>query len=199
MKKFMVNYSYESVRLFLDQIVLAMLGLMMSFVSIRMSNVTLSVIVGVFSVGFYLFLVWHSAWETGNRDRGAFDKEAVGGPLTGLYMGLLANSLNIVLAILVMLAQLTQIEVLGNIGAVSTVIILLGEGAYAPLLLIPRIVSQETGLGVHWLTCFAIVLPALIAETVGYLMGRRGMAAGRASRMDFPKSDRPDASSKKTK
>jgi hypothetical protein len=101
MKDFFKNYSYYSVKMFIDQFVMAMLGLTVSLAFGISGNNTGKLVSSICTVLFYLFLIYYMTWEVGSQDRVSVNNGKLKSmPLKGLYMSLLANSINFIIAIL---------------------------------------------------------------------------------------------------
>lgn len=104
MKLFKEN-SYDIVRLYVNQLGIMIFSLLLYTAVGSFSNETLSfwlsVFVSVFSVAFYLVLVYYVVWEIGAKDKIRID----GGRMErfknkGLFLGLIANVPNFVLGFL---------------------------------------------------------------------------------------------------
>ncbi len=115
---------------------------------------------------FYLFLLYNVIWERGGRDRIRIDGgRAHCKPLTGLWISLIANIPNFILAILILISQpfsATQ-EWAGNINFVCRILCLLWEGMYAGFV---SYFSPNNPI-IHLLYIF----PAIAVTTFGYLLG----------------------------
>ena len=100
MKNFLHNYSYSSVKMFVNQFAISIFGAMLSMASTAAQNDTLAFWCSILSIVFYLFLIYTQAWELGAKDRISVDigkKEYK--PLTGLWTSVLANVPNFLIAI----------------------------------------------------------------------------------------------------
>ena len=96
---FLKENSDSIIKLFVNQLGMTIFGLLLSFATL--SNKTLLAVTGIFSILFYLFLLYSSAWETGAKDKIKVDgKRAVAFPLKGLFLSIAANAINILLALL---------------------------------------------------------------------------------------------------
>ena len=97
-KDFVKYYSYGYVRIFVDQLVIAMFG---ASVAMGAGGKNQALVIGssAFSVVFFLFLVAELTFRQGTEDS---EKIALGrfkkNNFTGLYMGLIANIPNFILA-----------------------------------------------------------------------------------------------------
>ena len=99
---------YDIVRLYINQLGIMIFSMLLytavgSFENERLSN-SLSIFVSVFSICFYLVLIYYVVWEIGAKDKIRID----GGRLEpcakkGLIMGIFANVPNFVLGILTVL------------------------------------------------------------------------------------------------
>ena len=158
MKRFLERYSYDCVKLLLDQVAIAIFGLVLALASGMAKNDVLQIVTSVCSVIFYLFLVYTVMWSVGARDRISIDLGKIRKSyLTPVKMWLLANSINLLLAILVMLGMLfSDIKAFGSIGGVSSVIALLIEGMYSGLMTLDFIGGVP--LNSLWPTYFVITL-----------------------------------------
>ena len=100
MLKFLKEHSYDIFRLFLDQIAMAVFGLVMSAATAQYDNIFLAV--GIFGVALYLVIVYITARSVGEKDYApvkAGRKAAT--PLKGLWLGLCANAVNIICGIII--------------------------------------------------------------------------------------------------
>jgi len=167
------------------QLGMMIFGLVVMGACIRIGSTALTVIASLFSVGFYLALLYHKAWVMGGKDRIRID----GGrlekmPLKGLLISFLANILNFVLAVLANIgfAFLKADDALywGN----QLYYITKGTGRFLHSFYIGILhllqpyfeVPLTTGLtDIHPIWLLLLVLPALIACTVGYLMGSNNL------------------------
>ena len=169
MREFLKKYSYSAVKLFVSQMALSVFGLVLAIACAKIGK-TMQVVSSVGAVVFYLFLIYTSMWEVGSKDKLSVDYgKSDMKPLTGLYVGLLANSLNIVLAIFVTLGL-----IFGNGGILSTVGGLCGsiaifiEGMYSGIL---SIHIGEVPLNSFWYPYFLITVPAIVTSAMAYWSG----------------------------
>ena len=171
MKRFLERYSYDCVKLLLDQIAIALFGIGLALASGMAKNDALQIGTSVCSVIFYLFLVYTVMWSVGAKDRITIDLGKMKRSyFTPVKMWLLANSLNLLLAVFIMLGMmLSDIKVFSSIGGVSSVIALLIEGMYSGLMTLDFIAGVP--LNSLWPTYFIITLPALAVEFVAYVLG----------------------------
>ena len=101
MKAFFHKYGYSIVKMFLTQIVISMFGASLAMATVSSGNPSLTIVVSICAVLFYLFLLYVMVWEIGAQDKISVDvgkKEYK--PLTGVVLSLLANIPNFIIAIL---------------------------------------------------------------------------------------------------
>ena len=170
---FWKGYSYCIVKMFINQFAIAIFGLTLAIATGKTGNFNLELICSIFAVLFYLFLIYTMIWEVGATDKVRVDAgRAVASPLRGLYMSLLANIPNMILALLICVSfpfAGTQ-EWAGNTCAFAKFIALLLEGMYTGLL------SLEVGgaqLNTYPWAYVVIILPALAVSALSYYAGLR--------------------------
>lgn len=181
MKKFFVNYSFYSVKMFLCQFAISLFGLTLSGVFSRAESTTGQLVSSICAVVFYLFLIYYMTWELGYSDKLAEGHgHIVTHPLTGLFTSMLANSINLIFAVLISL----------GIGAGAFCIII--EGMYAGII----ITVAGGGVAPAWLY-YAIIVPSLIISTLSYYLGLHDICFTPLFRAKCP--ERPDKKEKKKK
>ncbi len=170
-KAFWKSYSYNIVKMFINQFAIAMFGLTLAIATSKSGNAKLELICSIFAVLFYMFLIYTMTWEVGATDKVRVDAgRAKASPLRGLYMSLFANLPNILLAVLICGSfpfAATQ-EWAGNTCAISKFIALLLEGMYTGLL---SIEVGGTQLNMFPWMYVVIILPALLTAMLSYLAG----------------------------
>ncbi len=155
MKTFFKDYGAYSLKMFVTQIAISLLGMTVSLVFMRVESDIWQLISSIFATLFYLFLIYIAAWEVGYKDhvevsRGHKNKNL----MIGLYMSLVANAVNFIFAALVCL----------KVGLGSASIFL--QGMYAGIILT---VAGEGSIPI-WMY-FATTCPAIIVTTVAYIFG----------------------------
>jgi hypothetical protein len=169
----MKKYSYSSVKLFVSQMALSLFGLVLAIACAKIGK-TMQVVTSIGAVVFYLFLIYTSIWEIGSKDKfgieyGKFESN----PLIGLYIGLLANSLNLLLAFLITLGlSFGDGGVLSTIGALCGSIAVFIEGMYSGIL---SIHVGGAPLNSYWYPYFLITIPAIATSALAYYMGIKGV------------------------
>ncbi len=165
---FLKNRSYEIVRLFLNQIAISIFGFSLNLAT-KTNHTGLSVGTSVFSILFYLFITYVMMWELGAKDSHKIERHDKGqSRASGFFMGLVASSLNFILAILIMLG--TLIPGMGNVGGVSQLIALLTEGMYSGLL---SLKIGGSALSSLWFMYFLLPLPRIGVTTLAYFAGSK--------------------------
>ena len=172
MRRFWERYSYDSVHLFLNQIAIGLFGITLSLAAGMAESPQLRVITSVFAVLFFLMLQYSAMWKVGANDRLADDL----GKMQVNYsvpfkMWLLANSLNLLLAIFIALGHwFSDVSVFSSIGGVAAAIKLVIEGMYTGLLAIKVGGGPLNSYGfMHFVT----PIPALAVCYVAYLAGSK--------------------------
>ncbi len=176
MKEFFQRYSYESVRLFLNQVAIGIFGCVLVIAAGMAENDTLRLITSVFAVVFFLFLQFSSAWRIGAEDRLSID---LGKREKSLWIPvkiwLLANSLSLFLALLMTLAFAFDGGFVDGVGSIATAIKLIVDGMYTGILAL-----QVNGVTLNslWYVHFLTALPALAVIYASYICGLKNIAFG---------------------
>ena len=107
MKQFFSRYSYDSMRMFLDQFAISLFGFCLALTAVQMETDTLLLVFSLASILFYLALIYGVAQRVGAKDRTSVELGKLPfRPFIGALISLLANSLNLVLAGVVTLLSL---------------------------------------------------------------------------------------------
>ena len=189
MKAFLRDHSYDAVKMFLNQFATAVFGFVLALAAGKAQNAVLRNVTSGFAIAFYLFLLYTMTWEIGFRDKNAVDngrKEKK--PLTGLWISLLANSINFLLGIFIMLGSLTNVSVFGKIGGVCASIAVLIEGMYTGVL--ANHVAPETPLNSFWWVYLLLPVPALVTCLIAYILGTKDKKFTGLFKFRYPESDR---------
>ena len=157
-------------KLFLNQIAIALFGIALSFACAYAKNNTLVWVVGIFTVVFYLFLQYAVMWEVGAKDGiSAEARKTSRGLWRGTVIALMANALNLLLAVLIAIGSLGATgSGLHSVNAFGKSVALMVEGMYMGILSVPF-----GGAQLHdfvW-PYFVILVPALLTCTVAYILG----------------------------
>ena len=174
MKSFFSQYSYSMIKMFVNQIAISIFGFSLAMATIAANNPIFTVIVSVFSILFYLFLIYTMTWEIGATDRISVDVGKMPyRPHTGLFVAFFANLPNILVAVLYAIAYpfMTEHRWAGNLNAALNLISALTEGMYRGIISIVTIPPSGEALYKFWWTYFLIVIPALIVAWIAYFAG----------------------------
>lgn len=163
MKKFFHDYSYSIVKLFVNQFAIAIFGIAL-FVPTFAQLETLCLAASIFSVIFYLFLIYMPMWEIGAKDRISVD---VGKkpyrPHLGLLIAFMANIPNLILAVFSIFFDAMKL--------IATLL----QGMYWGILSKIRLPFGDGGafesIDNYWVSYFIIVVPALLTCWLAYYLG----------------------------
>ena len=137
-------------------------------------NDTLTAVVSVFAILFYLFLLYNMTWEIGAKDRISVDSgKKPYRPHTGLIMALLANIPNLILAIVYTIAYpfMSSKGWAGTTAAVCRIISLFIQGMYYGVISVTTLF--ESFLRTYWWTYFIIIIPAVATCWLAYYVGHK--------------------------
>lgn len=178
MKGFFHDYLYSVVKMFVNQFAIAIFGTSLTFATTHAHLEatgfdTLTLIVSIFSIVFYLYLIYTLTWEIGAKDRISVD---VGKkpyrPHLGLILSLLANIPNIIIAVIYLIGSLVSAE------QMMFVVRLIGsllQGMFFGIIITVELPFGASGAYVAantlWPTFFIIIIPALITCWIAYYMG----------------------------
>ena len=169
MKKFMERYSYESVHLFLNQVAIGLFGMTLALAAGMADNDALRTATSVFATAFFLFLQFITILKVGAQDRLSSDlSRSEKNYLIPVWMWLLSNSLNLLLALFISLSMWFDVPALSTIGGIASVIKLIIEGMYTGMLAIS---VGGAPLNSMWFMYFITTLPALVILVLGYVLG----------------------------
>lgn len=175
MKEFFHKYSYSMIKMLLTQIVISIFGLMLSMATVSASS-GVAIAVSIFAILFYLFLIYTLVWEIGAKDKISVDvgKKAYK-PFTGLWMSLIANVPNIILALILAVSQPfisnangKELNGLGIVSVISNVL----QGMYFGAISAIKLPSGKF-LSDMWWTYFLIIIPALVISFLAYYLGHK--------------------------
>lgn len=158
---------YQIVRLCLYQFGMTLFGLVVAMATV--SYKPLFIGAGVFSAIFYLYLIYTLVYELGQQDGIRIEAgKRKYQPLTGLWLSLAANSLNILLGILAFIGKTVMdtkavdpewaVQLYGTANAIGKFI----QGMYTAVL---TLIMDES---------YALLLtpiPAIIVCTLAYILG----------------------------
>ncbi len=187
MKAFLERYSYESVRMFLNQFAISVFGFALAMTATKADSNTLLLWSSIASIVFYLALIYGAAWKVGSQDRLSIEYGKIEfKPLRGLQVSLLANSVNLLMALLVTIGSLSGVAVLESIGRLIGLLI---QGMYMGMMASLSIGGEV--LNNLWWVYFLITVPAMLVSMVGYIAGAKNFHVTNMGIPELPESDRP--------
>ncbi|MBQ8643004.1 MAG: hypothetical protein IJ480_12405 [Clostridia bacterium] len=194
MREFWTENGRIVTKLILNQFGAAVMGLMVT--AAAASNDTLKLFASLFSICFYLVLLYMVVWEKGGQDRIRFDGgRAPWQPFNGLKMSLLHNIPNILFAVLIIIGFLFgekggrfEMEWAGNMYAIFNVIGRLWHGMYIGLI--------QTFAPYNPIAFLLVVLPALFICTFGYYMGLTNRRVFSVFELSPPKKQKDNSDSR---
>ena len=189
MKQFLKNYSYDMVKMFLNQFAVAIFGFSLVLTAGLAKNDLLRNASSAAAILLYLFLLYTNAWGIGYRDKVSVESgRKKGSGVTGVLIALCANAFNFLFAILITLASLLDVAVINSIGGIASFLALFLEGMYTGLL------ANSVGgvvLNSCWFMYFLIPLPAILVSGVAYWLGLHDIkGTSFFNRQELPLSDR---------
>ena len=190
MKDFFKNHSYNMVTMLLNQLVISMFGFSLVLAAMKIGNDTLRNVASVFSILFYLVLIYIKAWDIGFKDKISVEQgKKANNPFCGALISFCANLVNYVLAIFVMLRSLVpSVSFFVSMGDVGQALCVMGQGMYTGLL-----VNQVAGapLNSYWFIYFFTPIPAIVISGLAYYFGLHDVKyTGFFHKNQYPESDR---------
>ena len=190
MKNFLHNYSYSSVKMFVNQFAISIMGAMLSMATVNTED-AIVIFVSIFAIAFYLFLIYTQAWELGAKDKISVDigkKEYK--PLTGLAVSAVANIPNFIIAItfFFVLQVFPMSEVAANVRTIASLFNMLLEGMYLGVLTTVKI--GERTLLTFWWMYFLITIPAMLTSWLAYYLGHKNKKFTTLSDYQAPKANK---------
>ena len=195
MRKFFDRYSYSIVKMFINQFALGLFGAVLAMATAK--NAVLSIVVGIFSILFYLFLIYTVTWDVGAKDKISIDcGKLKPRPYLGILLSLIANVPNLIIAILYTVFRVALPEN-GDIAAVIRVIAFYFEGMYQGIMSKITIGTQivdgaEVGIRMfeYWWSYFVIIIPAVLVTGIAYWLGIKNALYNKMMEYQYPESDR---------
>lgn len=176
MKYFIKENSYWMFKMFVNQIGMTIFAIVLTFATNQ--NDTLFLIVSVFSICFYMVLLYFMTWDIGFEEKIRIDgKRQKFVKLKGLYMSLFANIPNFFLATLIIVGYYCSsgFNSAGYPASPEWAVNLYGIGR----LIAGLIEAMYTGIinivfGASPWAYLIITVPSLITCTIAYIMGVKG-------------------------
>jgi hypothetical protein len=189
-KQFIKNHSYDMVTMLLNQLAISMFGFALVLAAMKIDNDTLRNITSIFSILFYLVLLYIKAWEIGFRDKVSVEQgKKTNMPLRGALISLGANAINFLFAVFVMLRALSpNVSALETLGGISQALCMFTHGMYAGLLVNP---VGGAPLNSYWFVYFLTPIPAILVSGLSYYFGLHDVKyTGFFHKNQYPESDR---------
>lgn len=190
MKLFLKNHSYDIITMLLNQLVISMFGFALLLTSMKIDNDILRNVTSIFSILFYLVLLYIKAWDIGYKDKIAVEQgRKANSPLRGALISLCANAINFLFAIFIFLrAIFPTVAFLDSIGGVCQAISMFAHGMYAGLLVNP---VGGAPFNTYWIAYFLTPIPAILVCALAYYFGLHDVKhTAFFHKNEFPESDR---------
>lgn len=191
MKGFFKNHSYDIVTMLLNQIAISLFGFSLVLAAMKIDNDVLRNITSVFSILFYLLLLYVKTWDIGFKDKISTEQgKKNNNPFRGALISLCANAINYLFAIFIMLrALLPNVAFFDSIGGIAQALCMFGQGMYAGLLVNPL---GGAPLNTYWFVYFLTPIPAILVCGISYYFGLHDVkyTALFHKKNQFPESDR---------
>ncbi len=190
MKSFFKDHSYDMVTMLLNQVAIAMFGFTLVLAAMKIDNDTLRNVTSIFSILFYLVLLYIKAWDIGFKDKISVEQgKKANNPFRGALISLSSNAINYLLAIFIMLrALLPNVSFFDSIGGVCQAISMFAQGMYAGLLVNP---VGGAPLNSYWFVYFLTPIPAILICGLSYYFGLHDVKhTGFFHKNQYPESDR---------
>ena len=161
--------------MFVNQFSISLFGTMLSMSTMRIENRAFAFAVSLFAIAFYLVLLYTMIWEIGAKDKISVDvgkKEYR--PMTGLYMGLIANIPNLFFALVFTVGypfMATQ-KWAGVTSLIVRLYTVICEGMYLGVMTTLPF-GAEVKLNNMWWTYFVITIPAIATAMLAYYIGHK--------------------------
>ena len=155
-----------------NQLAISIFGIVLAMAAMAANSNPLAIAVSIFSIAFYLFLIYTMTWDIGAKDRISVDiGKKPYRPHTGVLIALVANIPNFLIALLYSIAApfMTTKVWAGSLNTLVMTVSALTQGMYRGLLSVWVISGSEAYK--LWWTYFLIILPCLITAWIAYFAG----------------------------
>ena len=175
MKDFFHRYSYSIVKMFVNQFAISIFGTMLSMATSATKSDGFTLAVSIFSILFYLFLLYTMIWEIGAKDKISVD---VGKkpyrPMTGLYMALIANAPNLLFAVVYSIGYpfMGKHVWAGTMNLIVRLYTVICEGMYLGVTTVLPF-GGAVKLDHMWWTYYLMTVPAIVTATLAYYIGHK--------------------------
>ncbi|MBE6576649.1 MAG: hypothetical protein E7653_00750 [Ruminococcaceae bacterium] len=174
MKGFFGQYSYSIIKMFVNQFAISIFGSVLAMATAASGNKTLTLVVSIFAIIFYLFLIYTMTWEIGAKDKISVD---VGKkpyrPYIGLLMSLVANIPNFIIAIVYTIGyrDMAVAQWAGTMTFIARVASIFTEGMYLGFITAINVAGNP--IQHYWWAYFVITIPAIITSWIAYFAGHK--------------------------
>ena len=178
MKKFFHDYSYSIVKMFVNQLAISIFGTSLTIATVSAHGNSqnfdvFTLIISIFSILFYLFLIYNMSWEIGAKDKISVDvNKKPYRPWLGLLLSFMANIPNLILVTLYAVFSITNAE---SAKGIIRIICCLANGMYFGFLSVVRIFvnGEWIQLQAFWISFAVIILPAILTTGTAYYLGHK--------------------------
>lgn len=171
MRDFLMEHSYNMVKLFLNQIGLTVFGTMLALATAQ--NDTLLLISSIFSILFFLVLNYTVGWELGAKDKIRIDAGRLAPmPAKGFFIALGANLPNLILALLMGIGIIINTQKSVEMSLVCNAIARLLNGMYLGTIKLLQDALSADITSVWW-WFIIITFPALFVGWLSYYLGSK--------------------------
>lgn len=162
MKFFFKDNSYSIFKMFINQIGMTIFGIALSFAT---PGNTLFMLSSIFAACFYMVLLYTMTWDIGFEEKVRIDaKRLKYNRYKGLYMSLVANIPNFIIAVLIIVGK--YVPGAGGVFAVGSGAAALLEGMYIGIV---NVVFKFNPFAY-----LLIILPSLLTCFIAYIAGVKG-------------------------
>lgn len=156
------NVRFETFKLFLDQIALAVFGIVTAVAA--SNSPAFQIIFGIIGIGLYYYIIYATMWEIGAKDRIKVDAgREPKKPQKPLLMGLIANIPNFVIGLLGLFILINN-GTTQAIGSAAISISKLLQGYYLSM-------ANQLGLGGNPFTYLVTAFIGVGMTVIGYSVG----------------------------
>ncbi len=153
------------VKLLINQIGIAIIAFTVSTAAEFIGGDIGLLIACIFSILFYLVLLYFSVWEAGAKDRIKADLNRIQYlPVKGMVLSLMANIPNLIIAFLILISN--SVEGAETLEFISRFIASILESMYNIVVIYMNTVP---------LSFFLIIIPAVVVCFVGYILGYKNI------------------------
>ena len=174
MKSFFKQYSYNVIKDLLNQFAISIFGALLAMAASAAESNTLSIVLSIFSIVFYLFLVYTTTWEIGAKDRISVDvKKKPYRPHNGLLISAVANIPKFIIVLMFIIATylISNETVATNMEVVLRLSYMLLGGMYTGLMMSVKITAAGATMISAWWAYLVFIIPALLISWVAYYAG----------------------------